>query len=33
MEIMIDMGEWERERMFTRELNLMFPMNVKISID
>jgi hypothetical protein len=28
---MIDKGEWER--MFTKELNLMFPMNVKISID
>jgi hypothetical protein len=33
MKVMIDKGEWERERMFTRELNLMSSMNVKISID
>jgi hypothetical protein len=32
-EIMIDKREWERERMFTRKLNLMSSMNVKISID
>jgi len=33
MKIMIDKGERERERMFTRKLNLMSSINVKISID
>ncbi len=33
MKIMINKGEKERERMFTRKLNLMSSMNVEISID